>query len=90
VYVEVADANAEQSANGSDGRYVFFLDVTRKARPTSIPPEQGFDLSLKSEDICFYVTAHGALITTYRSAVARIPKAAIDREFGVKSSRGSQ
>jgi hypothetical protein len=84
VYVEVADANAEQSVNGSDGRYVFFLDVARKAHPTSITPEQGFDLSVKSEDICFYVTAHGALITTYTSAVARIPKAAIDREFGAK------
>jgi hypothetical protein len=90
VYVEMAYANAEQSANGSDGRYVFFLDVTRKPNPTSIPPEQGFDLSVKSEDVCFYVTAHGALITTYRSSVARIPKAAVDREFGVKNSRGSQ
>jgi hypothetical protein len=90
VYVEIVDANAEQSANGSDGRYVFFLGVTRKPNPTSFPPEQGFDLSVKSEDVCFYVTAHGALITTYRSSVARIPKAAIDQEFGVKNSRGSQ
>jgi len=87
VYVEAADTNAERSVNGSDGRYVFFLDITRKAHPTSIPPEQGFDLSVKSEDICFYVTAHGALITTYRSSVARIPKAAIDQEFGAKASR---
>jgi hypothetical protein len=90
VYVEMADANAEQSASGSDGRYVFFLDVTRKPNPTSIPPEQGFDLSVKSEDVCFYVTAHGALITTYTSTVARIPKAAIDHEFGAKKSLGSQ
>jgi hypothetical protein len=88
VYVEVADANAEQYVNGSDGRYVFFLDVTRKAQPTSIPQEQGFDLSMTSEDICVYVTAHGPLTTTYTSTVARIPKAAIDQEFGAKKSQG--
>jgi len=90
VYVEVSNANAEDYAHVSNGQYFFFLDVARKAQPTSIPPEQSFDLSVTSEDVCFYVTAHGALITTYTSSVARIPKAAIRQEFAAKNLRRPQ
>jgi hypothetical protein len=82
VYVEMKDASAEQSV--SNDRYIFFLDVSREAQPMSIPPKQGFDLSVASEDICFYVTIHGALITSYTSPVARIPKAAIHQAFAAK------
>jgi hypothetical protein len=87
VYVKFADVDAEKYMDDSNRQYVFFLDVTRKAQPKDIPPEQGFDLSVTSEDICFFVTAHGALITTYTSSGARIPKAAIHQELGAQDPR---
>ena len=61
-------------------KFLFFVDVTRKPNPGSIPPEPGFDLSVNPRDICFYVTAH-SVITTYKSDVGRIPKAVIEHVF---------
>ncbi|MGO9933729.1 MAG: hypothetical protein ACLPV8_18220 [Steroidobacteraceae bacterium] len=76
VYVDLADARKETLVK----QFLFFIDVTRKSNPGSIPPEPGFDLSVKAADICFYVTAH-SVITTYKSKVGRIPKAVIEQVF---------
>jgi hypothetical protein len=74
VYVDLADARAETVVN----QFIFFIDVTRRASPGSTPPEPGYDLAVKAEDICFYVTAHG-VTATHKSSVGRIPKAAIEQ-----------
>jgi hypothetical protein len=76
VYVDLVDAGKERLVK----KFVFFIDVTRKSNPGSIPPEPGFDLSLNPKDICFYVTAH-SMITTYKSDVGRIPTSAIEHVF---------
>jgi hypothetical protein len=76
VYVDLADAASEKPVH----RFIFFIDVSRPAGPLSVPPEPGFDLSMKPEDVCFYVTAHG-VIDTYQSLVGRVPKAAIEQVF---------
>jgi len=76
VYVNLADARKETQVR----QFLFFIDVTRKSSPGSIPPEPGFDLSVNPKDICFYVTAR-SLITTYKSNVERIPKAVIEQVF---------
>ncbi len=76
VYVDLADAGKERLVK----QFLFFIDVTRKSSPGSIPPEPGFDLSVNPEDICFYVTAQG-MITTYKSDVGRIPKSVIEHVF---------
>ena len=81
VYVDNENADSQTPVH----QFVFFIDVARKASPASIPPEPGFNLSVKAEDICFYVTAH-SVITTYKSSVAEIPKAAIDLAFRTKAS----
>jgi hypothetical protein len=74
VYVDRADAGKETLVK----RFLFFIDVSRKSNPGSIPPEPGFDLSVNAQDICFYVTAH-SVITTYQSKVEKIPKASIEQ-----------
>jgi hypothetical protein len=74
VYVDRADAGKETLVK----RFLFFIDVSRKPNPESIPPEPGFDLSVNAQDICFYVTAH-SVITTYKSKVEIIPKASIEQ-----------
>jgi hypothetical protein len=76
VYVDLADAGKDKLVK----QFHFFIDVSRKSSPGSVPPEPGFDLSVMPEDICFYVTAQ-SVITTYKSNVARIPKAAIEHVF---------
>jgi hypothetical protein len=76
VYVDLANAGKDRLVK----QFLFFIDVTRKSNPRSNPPESGFDLSVNPNDICFYVTAHG-VITTYKSNVGRIPKAAIEHVF---------
>jgi hypothetical protein len=76
VYVDRADAGRERMVK----RFLFFIDVSRKSNPGSIPPEAGFDLSVDPRDICFYITAH-SVITTYRSKVEKIPKASIEQVF---------
>ena len=76
VYVDLADAGKERLVK----KFLFFVDVTRKSNPGSIPPEPGFDLAVNPKDICFYVTAH-SMITTYKSDVGRIPKAVIEHVF---------
>jgi hypothetical protein len=76
VYVDLADAGTERLVK----QFLFFIDVTRKAYPGSLPPEPGFDLSVNPKDICFFVTAN-SMITTYKSDVARIPKSAIEHVF---------
>ncbi len=76
VYVNLADARKETPVR----QFLFFVDVTRKPREGSIPPEPGFDLAVHPMDICFYVTAH-RVITTYKSNVGRIPKAVIEQVF---------
>jgi hypothetical protein len=74
VYVDRADAGKETLVK----RFLFFIDVSRKSNPGSIPPEPGFDLFVDPQDICFYVTAH-SVITTYKSTVEKIPKASIEQ-----------
>jgi hypothetical protein len=81
VYIDTENADSQKPVN----RFVFFIDVARKASPASVPPKPGFDLSVKAENICFYVTAH-SVITTYQSSVAVIPKAAIDLAFRTTGS----
>jgi hypothetical protein len=76
VYVDRADAGKETLVK----RFLFFIDVSRKSNLGSIPPEQGFDLSVHAQDICFYITAH-SVITTYTSKVETIPKASIEQVF---------
>jgi hypothetical protein len=76
VYVDRADAGKETLVK----RFLFFIDVSRKSNPGSIPPEPGFDLSVNAEAICFYITAH-SVITTYKSKVEKIPKASIEQVF---------
>jgi hypothetical protein len=76
VYVDRVDAGRETLVK----RFLFFIDVSRKPNPGSIPPEPGFDLSVNAQDICFYVTAH-SVATTYKSEVAIIPKASIEQVF---------
>jgi hypothetical protein len=83
VFMKWVDRNSESSIDSARLEYLFFIDVARKAGPNSVPPE-GFDLSVKPEDVCFYVTAHG-VITTYTSSIARIPKAAIAQLFTGKT-----
>jgi hypothetical protein len=76
VYVDRADAGKETLVK----RFLFFIDVSRKSNPGSIPPELGFDLSADARDICFYVTAH-SVVTTFTSEIAIIPKASIEHVF---------
>jgi hypothetical protein len=76
VYVDRAEAGKETLVK----RFLFFIDVSRKSSPGSIPPKPGFDLSVNAQDICFYVTAH-SVVTTYKSSVGRIPKAVIEQVF---------
>jgi hypothetical protein len=76
VYVDRADAGKETLVK----RFLFFLDVSRKSDPGSIPPEPGFDLSTNPQDICFYVTAQ-SVITTFTSQIGIVPKASIEQVF---------
>jgi hypothetical protein len=76
VYVDRADAGKETLVK----RFLFFVDVSRKSNPGSIPPEPGFDLSVNAQDICFYIAAHG-VTTAYKSKVETIPKASIEQVF---------
>jgi hypothetical protein len=76
VYVDRADAGKETLVK----RFLFLIDVSRKSNPGSNPPEPGFDLSVKAQDICFYVTAHSE-ITTFKSKIGIIPKASIEQVF---------
>jgi hypothetical protein len=76
VYVNLADARKETPVR----QFLFFINVSRKSNPGSIPPEPGFDLSVNPTDICFYLTAH-SVITTYKSKVGRIPKVALEQVF---------
>jgi hypothetical protein len=76
VYVDLTAAHAETVVN----QFFFFIDVSRKPRLDLIPPEPGFDLSVKAQDVCFYVTAHSGL-KDYTSKVGRIPKQAIAHTF---------
>ena len=84
VYIGPVDAKGQRSDSFSvyrnkeyGGEYAFFVDVRRKDHPGDIPSQQAFDLAVKPEDICFFVTGHGALLTFYKSSVARVPKAVI-------------
>jgi hypothetical protein len=76
VYVDRADAGKETQVK----RFLFFIDVSRKPNPGSIPPEPGFDLAANAQDICFYVTAH-SVSTTFKSEIGIIPKASIEQVF---------
>ena len=76
VYVDLKDAGKEKLVK----QFLFFIDVSRKSSPGSIPPEPGFDLSVNPGDICFYVTAKSGT-TFYKSNVEKIPKAAIEHVF---------
>jgi hypothetical protein len=88
VYIDPVDAKGQRSDSISlyrdkdyRGEYAFFVDVRRKDSPGSIPPQQSFDLAAKPEDVCFFVTGHGALLTFYKSSVARVPKTLIKDVF---------
>jgi hypothetical protein len=81
VYLESVNTRPEGPSNGHNSLYYFFLDVSHEAKPGSIPPDPGFDLRVRPDDICFYMTIHGALLTTYHSSVARIPRDAIEQAF---------
>lgn len=59
------------------GVYTIFVDVRRTSRLESIPPQEAFDLALEPQEICFFVTGHGALLNVYKSSVTRIPKSVI-------------
>ena len=76
VYVDRADAGRETRVN----RFLFLIDVSRQSNTGSTPPEPGFDLAVRAQDICFYVTARD-VITTYKSKTAIIPKASIEQAF---------
>ena len=76
VYVDRADAGRETRVN----RFLFVIDVSRQSNPGSTPPETGFDLAVRAQDICFYVTARDVM-TTYRSKIAIIPKGSIEQAF---------
>lgn len=76
VYVDLRDAGKEKLVK----QFLFFIDVSRKSSPGSIAPEPEFDLSVNSQDICFYVTANSGA-ASYKSNVERIPKAAIEHVF---------
>lgn len=76
VYVDRADAGREVLVT----RFLFLLDVSQKSDPGANPPEAGFDLAAGAQDVCFYVTSHGAN-ATYKSEVATIPKASIEQVF---------
>jgi hypothetical protein len=76
VYVDRADAGKETRVK----RFLFFIDVSRKPNPGSVPPEPGFDLAANAQDICFYVTAQ-SVSTTFKSEIGIIPKASIEQVF---------
>jgi len=76
VYVDLKDAGRDKLVK----QFLFFIDVSRKSSPGSIPPQPGFDLSINPTDICFYVTAKSGA-TSYQSNVERIPKAAVEHVF---------
>ncbi len=76
VYVDRADAGRETRVN----RFIFVIDVSRQSNPGSTPPEPGFDLAVRAQDICFYVTARDVM-TTYRSKIATIPKGSMEQAF---------
>jgi hypothetical protein len=56
--------------------YYFFVTVSRKASPESVPPQIGFDLSIDPQDICFYITGEN-----FRSDIGIVSKAAISAAF---------
>jgi hypothetical protein len=76
VYVNRADAGKDTLVK----RFLFFIDVSRRPNPGSIPPEPGFDLSVDAQDICFYVTAYN-VIATFTSKTSIVPKASIEQVF---------
>jgi len=61
--------------------YYFFANVTRSESPLSKPPQRGFDLRTKPEDICFYLTVSGTTGLTYKSDVARVPVTEVEAAF---------
>ena len=88
VYIDPDGAKGQRSDSFSlyhvkdyRGEYAFFVDVRRKDSYGSIPSQQAFDLAMQPEDICFFVTGHGALLTFYKSSVARVPKTVIKDVF---------
>jgi hypothetical protein len=93
VYIDPTDVRGPRSDSLSlyrnkeyRGEYAFFVDVRRKDSSGSIPPQQAFDLAIQPEEVCFFVTGHGALLTFYKSSVARVPKAAIRDVFQMDSA----
>jgi hypothetical protein len=76
VYVDRADAGKDAIVK----RFLFFVDVSRKPNPGSIPPESGFDLSVDPKNICFYLTAHN-VVTTFKSEIGMVPKESIEHVF---------
>ena len=68
--------NVQDSAStGSENVYYFYLNVSRRESPKSVPPQVGFDQRANPEDVCFYITGSGFF--GYRSAIATVPKDAI-------------
>jgi len=59
---------------GAPIEYYFFINVARKKVVPSIPPQEGFDLWQKPEDICFYLAGGNGSGFGYKSNVAVIPK----------------
>ena len=57
--------------------YYIFIDVADKERPQDIPPQKGFDLREKPEDVCFYLRGGNNWGRGYKSNVLIVPKSAI-------------
>jgi hypothetical protein len=74
------------SSNANPGEradvYYVYLNVSRRESLSAIPPEHGFDLREKPEDVCFYIT--GWLVfpgTFYKSQVIRVSEEVIAAAF---------
>ena len=73
-----ADPIAQQSeAARGPITYYIFIDVARKKVVPSNPPQGGFDLRQKPEDVCFYVRGGNESGRGYRSNTVMIPRDAI-------------
>jgi len=54
--------------------YYIFIDVAREPRPGDRPPQEGFDLRQKAEDVCFAVGGGNESGRGYSSNTVVIPK----------------
>jgi hypothetical protein len=64
----------QDQASGAPIMYYIFIDVARAKIIPSNPPQEGFDLRQKPEDVCFYIGGGNEFGRGYRSNTVVIPK----------------